>query len=186
MRKMLVRLGAFGVLVGGVSLAMAATAQAQEYCVVCNDPGAIYRCILKNAGPARTQPLKVACITALARAGRHASCAVRGGTVFDCVGPLTKVDATTGEVEGAPPAQGTATATTAPQPIAGAAPVPPKKQTSSDTPPATVEEAIKRATSSTVDTVSQAGRSISSGAKKSWTCVTSLFKSCGAGSGSSQ
>ena len=54
---------------------------------------------------------------------------------------------------------------------AAVAPVP-------DEPPKTVEEALRRATKSTTDGVAKAGNATGEAAKKTWNCVTSLFKSC--------
>ncbi len=178
MAKDYMKHGASALLAAGAWVLVPTPSRAQEYCVVCQEPDAIYRCVLQNTGPSRRQPLKMACITALAEAGKHASCAVRGGTVFDCTGPIAHVDATSGLASGTAPATVPSAGGTTPKAPAAALQAAPKQAAPDDTPPATVEEAIKRTTSSTAATVSKAGQSISNGAKKSWNCVTSLFKSC--------
>jgi hypothetical protein len=142
---------------------------AQEYCVACVEPAAVYRCQIANNGPAQTHPLKLACISALAKDGKHASCSVKAVTVLDCDGPVKKVD-----VLGKPPAAGAAPSATEPYVIA--APKPPEPDPNA--PPRTVEEALRRAAKSTGDSASQTSDTLSKGAKKTWDCVTSFFKSC--------
>ena len=36
---------------------------AQEFCVSCEGPAALYRCVLEGIGPEQAQPLKVVCVT---------------------------------------------------------------------------------------------------------------------------
>lgn len=164
-----------------VSMLGAATpAHAQEFCVTCEGPSAIYRCVLEGAGPAQAQPLKVVCVTTLAREFNHASCSVRGGTVFDCNGAVKRVNA-----------QGTAPLGPdgkPPDPVVVAGP--PAVSPSPDSePPKTVEELAKRMGKSTSENAKKTGGAVGEAFKKTgdaiggavtktWTCVTTLFKSC--------
>ena len=60
---------------------------AQEYCVACTEPAALYRCILEDAKPGAAPSLQVACISRIAKEGGHGQCTVkRGVTVFECDG----------------------------------------------------------------------------------------------------
>ena len=81
----------FSVLMLVGLLAESGAASAQEYCVACSEPDAVYRCIIEGAQPGGAQPLQVMCITAMAKAGNHATCGVKSGTVFQCDGPVRRV-----------------------------------------------------------------------------------------------
>lgn len=145
-------------------LLAAGAARAQEYCVACSEPSAVYRCVIDNAQPGGAQPLQVLCITAMAKAGAHAQCAIRRGTVFDCNGPVKRV-----------PWTGTAGET--PTPLAP--PKPPEQATSDPKePPKTVQELADRANKQTSEDVKKAGQTFKDNAKKTFECVTSLFFKC--------
>ena len=71
---------------------------AQEYCVACTEPGALYRCVIDGARPGAAPSLQALCISALAKGGPHATCAIRRDLgVIDCNGPIKRVSA---QVEG--------------------------------------------------------------------------------------
>ena len=90
---------------GFVLLSLAAGgAHAQEYCIACADPDAIYRCVIENARPGGATPLQTLCIAAMTKAGNHASCAIKRGTVFDCTGPVKRVPWTSAVEDAAPAA----------------------------------------------------------------------------------
>ena len=61
-------------------------AEAQEYCVSCSEPNALYRCVIEGAQPRGGQSLQMLCVTAMAKDGGHATCSVKRGTVFECDG----------------------------------------------------------------------------------------------------
>lgn len=142
---------------------------AQEYCVACKSPDAVYRCQIVNMGPAQAQPIKLLCVSTLAKEGKHASCAVKGGTVYDCVGPLKRVDVL-GKPAELPP--GT------PQPTEPYVVAEPKPVVDETEPPKTVEEALRRAKKSTDESAANAGKSITTGAQRTWNCLASFFKGC--------
>jgi len=56
----------------------APNAPAQEYCVTCTGPDALYRCIIGGdvAPAARNDRGQLLCIKELAKSGQHASCSV--------------------------------------------------------------------------------------------------------------
>ena len=66
-------------------------AEAQEFCVACTEPTAVYRCVIEGARPGGGQPLQVLCVTIMAKEGKHATCGIKRGTVFDCDGPVKRV-----------------------------------------------------------------------------------------------
>ncbi len=138
-------------------------ARAQEYCVACSEPAAVYRCVIDNAQPGGAQPLQVLCITAMAKAGGHGQCAIKRGTVFDCNGPLKRV-----------PWTGAAGETPAPL----APPKPPEQTADPKEPPKTVQEMADRANKQTSEDVKKAGETLKDNAKKTLECVTSLFFKC--------
>lgn len=173
-------------LTGSVSIGFAlcvfaAPAGAQEYCVSCTEPAAVYRCIIEGAKPGGKQPLQTLCVTAMAKQGQHASCALKGGTVFDCNGPVRRVPwaaynepATKGSAPEAPKAQAS------PAPARPADP---------NQPPATIEEMAKRANQKTAEQIKKAnedlkdnveslGEKIGDTTQKTWRCISSLFTRC--------
>ena len=165
-------------------------AAAQEFCVSCEGPNAVYRCVLEGIGPEQAQPLKVVCVSTLARTYNNATCTVRSGTVFDCNGPLKRINA-----QGKVPA---AADGSKPDPVVVAEP--PKPVTPSNEPPQTVEELAKRMNQSTGESLKKTGSAVGEGVKKTgsvigdvvkktgdaiggavqktWTCMTTLFKTC--------
>jgi len=73
-----------GLVSAGLLGALAASAEAQEYCVACSQPDGLYRCVIDGAQPRGGQSLQMLCVTAMAKEGRHATCSVKRATVFEC------------------------------------------------------------------------------------------------------
>jgi hypothetical protein len=162
-------------------LAACCGAAAQEYCVACSGPNAVYRCVIEGAQPNGGQPLQMLCLTAMAKAGNHAACSVTRGTVFDCDGPVKRVPWTAANAAPAPPAPQ--------QPSAGRAGAAAPPAADPNAPPQTVVEMAQRANQQTAEQMKKAGENISQGAKsvgdavsnatkKTWDCMTSLFTRC--------
>lgn len=83
-------------LLSGIALvASNGEATAQEYCIACTGPNATYRCVIEGGTP-QAMPLKLLCISRMAKEGGHATCAAKNGTVFDCVGPIRRIDTSAG------------------------------------------------------------------------------------------
>jgi hypothetical protein len=146
-------------------------ASAQEYCVSCTEPTAIYRCVIEDARPGG-QSLTRLCLTALTKDGAHASCGLKGGTVFDCNGPVKRVPWT---AEGT----GRVAAPAAAEPQAAKAGADSKGE------PKTVVDLAKRANENlqkaNEDAKGQAqtaGQAIGKATKKTWECMLSLFFRC--------
>ena len=157
---------------------LGAAAAAQEYCVACSEPNALYRCVIDGAQPQGGQPLQMLCVTAMAKAGGHTTCSVKRGTIFDCDAPVRRVPWTASN----------APAATAP-PGPSAAQADPGTKGSPEDPPQTVVEMAKRANQQTADQMKKAGENLKEGAKsmgdamsnatkKTWDCMTSLFTRC--------
>ena len=168
MTERLLRFAAGPLALAGLGLSgIVGVAAAQEYCVACTGPTAVYRCQIVHAGPGQgqRQPLKLACVTALAKAGGHESCAVRDGTVMDCAGPVRQVDVQGKPPAGGPPDQAVHASAPAVAPGPGEAKptepfvVPEPKKAEETGPPQTVAEAVRRATKSTGETISNTGNS---------------------------
>jgi hypothetical protein len=148
-----------------ITLGAIVQARAQEYCVACTQPDAVYRCVIVDARRAKGQPLPVFCTSTLARLGGHAACNVRGGTVFDCDAPVKRI--------GDPrPAAIDAPAGKASEP--SAAPGRDAKDKGAQKEPGTVQALAREAVKSSSE---QAGK-MGEATRKAWKCVTSLFTSC--------
>ena len=152
-------------------------AAAQEYCVACTGPDVLYRCVIDGARPGIGSSLPLLCISALAKDGNHATCAISRGTgVIDCNGPIKHVAAS--------PGSNVAPATTLPEP----APVPGAKTADPQVPkgdPKTVAEMLQRAKEQndkswekTTAQIKSNNDKIGGFFAKSWTCLSSLFVRC--------
>lgn len=164
-----------GGMVVALSIGALGQAQAQEYCVTCDQPSAVYRCVIDGARPGGSQPLQMLCITAMAKQGGHGSCRIKGGTVFDCNGPVKRVSWAAHNSAASPVPGGPAPS--APQ----AEPKPAAKK-----PPDTVVDLAKQANEqikkSNEDAKGQGnvfGQALGTTTKKTWDCMISLFTRCG-------
>jgi len=164
-----------------VLCALMARAEAQEYCVACTGPSALYRCIIDGARPGGSQPLQTLCTTAMTKEGHHAACNVKGGTVFDCTGPVKRVPWAAYNEPGPKGA-----AKEAPKLPAAETPAPADDP---NQPPRTVEEMAKRANQKTAEQIKKAnedmkdqaetfGDKVGDSTKKTWRCISSLFTRC--------
>ncbi len=169
------RAGSGVALLAGLSVCLLAErAEAQEYCVSCAEPAAVYRCVIDGAQPGGSQPLQVLCITAMAKEGGHGSCSLKRGTVFDCNGAVKRISwsAYNPGVPAAmppPPAAGKGT----PKQDTAAPPAKPSD------PPQTVEDMAKRASGQASDQAKSVGQKMGEASKKTWNCIVSLFTRCG-------
>jgi hypothetical protein len=153
---------ATAIMAGTCLLSISSGTCAQEFCVSCMQPDAVYRCVIDNARPASGTPLQVLCLTRMSEYGKHASCAIKRVTVLDCDGQIVHITT--------PPPSGDAGATTGPP---GPAPEP-KDRKKTDTLLGVMKEAGK----TSKEQLDSAGAALGKGAKKSWDCVTSFFSKC--------
>lgn len=168
------------ILCGAATLAIAASinqpASAQDICVICTEPSAVYRCQLDSGAPT-TPPHQLHCMQQLAKEGAHATCAVRRGvTGSACDGPIRTVTAPPlpATTSGDPPVPRLSGPATSPLPANPAEP------------PATVAEAARRAKAGTDAQFKQAQDQLRTSTEKTggalkrgWDCVASFFKHCG-------
>jgi hypothetical protein len=143
-------------LLGLVFGAHSQAVSAQEFCVACSGPTAVYRCVIGDARQAQGQPLQQFCTSTLTRQGGHAECGIRKGTVFDCDGPIKRI----GE---APPARDKGN-----QP----------SKTSAEPEKPNVADGMRDLSRDTGKQMEKTGEAAKGAAKSMWNCVTSLFKSC--------
>ncbi len=167
--------------------ALAGQADAQEYCVSCTEPSAVYRCIIEGAQPGGSQPLQMMCITAMAKQGGHATCGIKRGTVFDCDGAVKRIPWSAFNAPAQPVAPGRQSVVQPPPPPAPAA----DPKADPEEPPKTMLELAKRANEKTAEQMKKANESMKEQAKstgdafakaskKTWDCVSSFFTRCGA------
>jgi hypothetical protein len=179
-------------------LGLGAAAQAQEYCVSCTGPDAMYRCVLEG-GPGVAPPASRAqllCITELARSGGHASCSVGRATGEQCLGePRTVVLPASPE-----PGIGQPINAAQPQPLAplgepgttaagttveGQPSPDPDAAGDGDVEPSAAAKIAKQTVDASNAGLKKAGEAVNdtatsagNAAKKTWNCVTSLFSDC--------
>jgi len=154
-------------------------AVAQEYCVACSEPAGLYRCIIEGAQPRGGQSLQMLCVTAMAKEGRHATCSVKRGTVFECDGTVKRIP--WAALDTGPPQEASRPANVQPpppppskvEPAAGPGPAPDAP------PPQTMVDLAKQANEKATAQMKKAGESIQETSKKTWNCVFSLFTRCG-------
>ena len=176
---------------GGFSVFLALTigtpAVAQEACVVCAGPDAVYRCTVEKSdklarfGSAGDKALQHVCAKEMARQGSHERCSVRRDTVgATCDGvPRVLTLASIIEAVTAPPPTVVSPAPpggpVAPPPVA---PIAAKPADANPPPPRTVQELAERTGESSKQQMKDAGDSFNESAKRTWKCITTLFQKC--------
>jgi hypothetical protein len=187
-----------------LGLSFSQPAAALEYCVTCEGPPAMYRCVIDGTeeGPGNNPSVSLYCISQMAKQGGHESCAVSRGAPFPCPG-LTAIIKQPGNLPtmaepppGGPPPRPEAAAPH-PAEAASPAPQPPPENQAPDKVPQTVEELANQTVKSSKqglekageaiggtakkagEQIGNAGSAIGNAASKTWTCITSLFSSCG-------
>ncbi len=185
----------------GLLLAFADTAAALEYCVTCEGPPAMYRCVVDGTaeGPGKDPTASLHCISEIAKHGKHATCAVSRGAPFPCPGLTTVVHQPTNppSIRAAPHPIEPQAAGEPPAPETAAETAPPDEVDQSSKVPRTVEELAGQTVKSSKEGLQKAGEAIGGTAKKAgeqignagsaignaasktWSCITSLFSSCG-------
>jgi hypothetical protein len=154
-----------------LAVAWAGPAAGQEFCVICAEPAATYRCVIENAQPGGQQSLQMLCVTRLAQEAKHGQCSIqRNVTVFQCDGPVRKVS-----TDPAVPVAPAQAATPTP------AVTPPGE------PPKTVAEAARRAQEAgaasmqtTKSQLERASEATFGFLRDTAVCIGTLFTRCGA------
>jgi hypothetical protein len=159
-------------------------AEAQEYCVACSGPNALYRCVIEGAQPRGGQSLQMLCVTTMAKEGGHATCSVKRGTVFECEGAVKRVPwaalKTPQESDATQPQPGAIQVAPTPGPTASPAhtPAPAAPVPAPEAPPQTLLELAKRTNDKTAEQIKKAGETVMDATKKTWDCMTSFFTRC--------
>jgi hypothetical protein len=179
-----------GIFVASVGTVCAAAA---EVCVVCSGPDATYRCTVDHSSNIERyrsgdRVLQLLCISELAKAGGHTKCRVSRDPTGFCAG-----EARTIGLAGIEAALAAGSAGAPPGPVDAHETVPAPVQGG---PPRTVEQLARQATqassvqlrkagevmtdsaSSAASRLEKAGDAIGGAVKKTWLCLTSLFKQC--------
>lgn len=183
------------------------TAAATEYCVTCEGPPAMYRCVIDGSpeGPGKDPSVSLHCISHMAKRGGHTSCAVSRGAPFPCPGLTAVVAPPTDQPSFATPAPAEApppVSTPYPQSpeIAEPAEPPPAEPPPAADPPAKVPRTVEELAGQTVksskqglqkageaiggtaklagEQIGNAGTALGSAASKTWACISSLFSTC--------
>jgi len=166
--------------------ALAPNASAQEYCVACTGPDALYRCIIGGdvTPAARSARGQFLCIKELAKSGPHASCRVDRSSTGPCAGvPRTVMfpdDPDIPDEAFVPPPETTETpfGAEAEAPSPGEEPPPgngiENAEPAPEGPPKTVVDMAK----GTGKNLKKAGDAVGNAAKKTWTCLSSFFSDC--------
>ncbi len=168
-------------------------ATAGDICVVCAEPVATYRCSIEEGSKLSgvrggERIAQYLCITELARIGGHGTCRVRADQFTLCSG-IAKTISATGQAPTDAELAGAAKGQTAPDGSDAA-------QARDKGPPQTLEELARRTTESSgtqfkkageavKDTartagqqIEKAGETVGGAMKKTWGCVSSMFKEC--------
>ena len=184
------RTGGLALIAALPSAALAQTSDPPPgVCVVCTEPPAIYECVLPpkiqaQAGSHKLvrRGLQLACIQEISKVRGHAKCGARRGKSGPCTGLIHTLQGPFGR-----PAKSTASGDEPSKPKRelrdGSAPegaerVRDKNAKADDAPPKTVKELADQATKKTGEQLDDAGKAIGDAARKSWSCLTSLFSDC--------
>jgi hypothetical protein len=122
------------------------------------------------------------CITELARTGGHDSCSVTRIAVPPCPGETRTVAAPLGAPAALPPQEPLAGTDVPPQEPAdeaeGTSKVPRTVEEMAKDTVKSSQEGLKKTGEAVAGTAKSAGEKIGNAAKKTWNCLTSLFKDC--------
>ena len=180
----------------GLALAAAGPAVALEYCVTCEGPPAMYRCVVAGTedGPGRDASVSLYCISQMAAKGGHQTCAVSRGAPFPCPGLTAVIEQPRDLPTLAAPQTGVpADAATTDEIDTAAVPAPeepaPVPRTMEELAGQTVKsskqglqkagEAIGGTAKKAGEQIGNAGSAIGTAASQTWNCITSLFSACG-------
>lgn len=187
-----------------LALSAAAPAGATELCVKCTGPDANYACVVGDtSNPTLDTVSKFYCITALAKAGSHASCAIDRNVTAPCPGERRNLPIPAflnGTEDGAQPNGAPATTQdhsslqtqdAAVTPVApnGAAPTPPaqpaQEAPAKEAPPKTVQEMVEKSGLSASDGLSQTQKTAGEAAKSASTALEKAGSAVGGAAKSS-
>lgn len=155
------------------ALALPAAA-AEEVCVACSGPPAIYRCTVDEASKVEgyrygKRVLQLACITELAKAGGHEQCRIKRTGSDTCFGFQRSVSLV-GSLEAL---AARAETEVIEEPTGESQPLAVENPKKSG-PPETVAELARRTANASKKQLKKTGKAV----EKGWDCLTSLFQDC--------
>ena len=144
---------------------------ANNVCVSCDGPSAVYSCSYAPDADGNTpsrspRSMQFVCIQDVAQRYQHSSCRVNSNQTGACNGLVHMIPQ---NAAAAPSSSVPSNETATPAPAA----VPKKKRE-----PKTVVEMAKRTAESTKKQIKKSARKVSKAAKSTWRCVTTLFSKC--------
>lgn len=192
----------YGLLIELAALPLSAV-KAEEYCVTCAAPSALYRCVIdgRPEGRGSAPQSQLLCIAELAKSGHHETCTVSKSAPYPCPGTV-KVVAAPPELpantpaEKAPDEQGDTSSAAAAKPAESDVSVTEEPAAAPEKVPETVEELADQTVETTKkglkkageavggtaqkagEQIGTAGSAIGNAAKKTWNCISSLFADC--------
>lgn len=155
-------------------------AEAQEACVVCSGPAAVYRCTIEKSeklsrfGALADKAIQAVCTRELARSGGHQSCAARRDAEHAICDGIQRELPLASLLEGNKPVAPPSAAQPATAVAPGVAPMPVPPTAVKEGPPKTMKELAERTGATSKQQFENAGEA----AAKSWDCVISLFTKC--------
>lgn len=175
----------------------AGPAAASDYCVTCQGPQTTYRCVTNDGreGAGKDQREALHCITEIARRQGHGSCSIDNTAANTCLGqpisvdvgslsPLAKPDPPA-VVDGEPSVAATPAPGAPGQDLGELPPGPGEPDEpvvaapNEDTAPGADDPAGQPTLlEKSQQNIEKAGNAIGTAAKKSWDCMSSLFKDC--------
>ena len=177
-------------------------ALAQQACVRCDNPFAIYNCHAAGPGVHADTPINLLCMTELAKRHGHATCTVSRGGPEECAGKLVTI---TPSPDSPLPKAPTPTQVMTPEELDNPPPndepetqqlEPHQDEHADSETPETVEELAKQTAKAsqeglkkagegvadvakkTGETMQKTGNAIGNAAKKTWRCLSSFFGDC--------
>lgn len=165
-----------------MAAAIVQPAWAQEVCVQCDGPTATYRCSVGGSDRVgefrgRGAVIEYACISELARLGKHERCRVAKNFGSSCLGDPRTVSLSGSGSAGELGAGG--------QDVDPQAEAAKQAERARNEPPRTLVEAARKTVEQTKSTAQEAGKKLEQAGdavggafKKTWTCIISIFSSC--------
>ncbi len=167
----------------------AAPAHAQEACVACEAPAAVYRCTVEKSdklarfGGTGDKALQHVCAKEMARQGNHEKCSVRRdsrGAQCDGVQRMITIASLLESDQASPAPEAPSASSASPMPAASVSTKvePSKPATGGTQPPRTVQELAERTGETSKQQLKDTGESLGDTAQRTWTCLSTLFQKC--------
>ncbi len=163
----LVRLAMVAAFTGAAcAQALASGDTTRQACVVCQEPDAVYRCVLDSPGKQPRKSLSLFCAARIAEEHDHASCSVAQRAKCDGLEKIYSMDdVETGRALGLLSEGPGQSGETAPLP-----------ENAGD--PPTLSQATRESIERSADATTRAGNAIGEAARRTWTCLNTFGRQC--------